>query len=333
MIRFCMITLLFTVVIFAFSVYAEEGKWIKKADMPTARYCSSCEVNGKIYAIGGSNWNGVFTTVEEYDPATDKWTKKSDMPTPRYCLSACVANGKIYAIGGVIDVAVSAIEEYDPATDTWTKKADMPTPRYGLCTSVVNGEIYAIGGTSGQNWNPVKTVEAYDPVTNKWTEKPDMPNAKHFADSCTVSGKIFVIGGMDNAFTVLSTVEEYDPINNIWTKKADMPAKRFQLSTTVVHDRIYAIGGRDDGGANPNPLSSVEEYNPSTNEWTTKEEMPTARFIVSSASVNGKIYAIGGAQNFTSALSTVEEYDTGLTSQSIKPYNKLAISWGKIKSK
>ena len=56
--------------------------------------------NGKIYAIGGGLQGVGFSTVEEYDPATDTWTKKADMPTGRFALSTSVVNGKIYAIGG-----------------------------------------------------------------------------------------------------------------------------------------------------------------------------------------------------------------------------------------
>jgi RNA polymerase sigma factor (sigma-70 family) len=52
----------------------EMDKWEKKADMLTARgYLSTCAVNGKIYAIGGSNGfpgqpGAAISTVEEYTP-------------------------------------------------------------------------------------------------------------------------------------------------------------------------------------------------------------------------------------------------------------------------
>ncbi len=42
--------------------------------------------------------------------------------------------------------------------------------------------------------------------------------------------------------------------------------------------------------------------------WITKEPMPTARVCLSTSTVNGKIYAVGG-WNGANALSTVEEYD------------------------
>jgi len=63
-----------------------------------------------------------------------------------------------------------------------------------------------------------------------------------------------------------------------------------------------------------NHLSPVEEYDPATDTWTRKADMPTARSGLTTCAVNGKMYAIGGwvGSNFT-GISTVEEYDTGLS--------------------
>lgn len=50
--------------------------------------------------------------------------------------------------------------------------------------------------------------------------------------------------------------------------------------------------------------------NATADRWVTKAPMPTARFSFGAAMVNGKIYAIGGAVNSSSALLAVnEEYD------------------------
>lgn len=49
-------------------ILAEEGKWTKRADMPTARnWLSTSVVNGKIYAIGGRAGQTILSTVEVYD--------------------------------------------------------------------------------------------------------------------------------------------------------------------------------------------------------------------------------------------------------------------------
>lgn len=314
---------------------AEKGKWTKKADMPTARMgLSTGAVNGKIYAIGGLSEGGKppLSTVEEYDPATDKWTKKTNMIEARSQLSTSVVNGKIYVIGGWGPVAPAPVEEYDPATDTWTKKARMPFFSIIVSTSVVNKKIYAIGGTEKR----IPTVEEYDPAADKWTRKADMPTPRLNLSTSAVNGKIYAIGGnvlIDNVIKALSTVEEYDPATDTWTKKADMPTPRYVLSTSVVNGKIYAIGGQSGRpiGGIPNPLETVEEYDPATDTWTNKTGMPTARGGLSASAVDGKIYAIGGAKG-AMGFSTVEEYDTGFVpSQSVNAAGKLPTLWGKLK--
>jgi N-acetylneuraminic acid mutarotase len=309
---------------------AAEGTWTRKSDMPTARVgVSTCVVDGKIYAVGGAESSDVFlSTVEEYDPATDTWTRKTDMPTVRSSAATSVVNGKIYVMGGAPGRAITTptVEEYDPATDTWTKKADMPTSRSFFSASVVKGKIYAVGGwTEIPERLVLSTVEEYDPATNTWTRKADMPAPRGLLSTSVVDGRIYAIGGVlcsedatcPHVFPVpaVSTVEEYDPVTDTWTRKADMPTARKGPGTCVVDGKIYAIGGSTGADAPPvDPtgfiLSTVEEYNPATDTWTTKIDMPTPRTLLSTSVVNGKIYAIGGDVAFWpwSPTPAVEEY-------------------------
>ncbi|MHC4595708.1 MAG: Kelch repeat-containing protein [Planctomycetota bacterium] len=298
---------------------AAEGIWTRKADMPTARSCSTTAVNGKIYAIGGNRnaYSAALSTVEEYDPETNEWTTKSNMPTARMAHGACVVEGKIYVIGGGRSASgsgLSTVEEYDPVSDTWRTKSDMPTARLVLSASVVNGKIYAIGGKPVHGVSPLSTVEEYDPETDTWTTKADMPTARFGLSTCAVNGKIYAIGGdpgnSDATYIGLPTIEEYDPVMDTWTRKSDMPTARGYLSTSAVNGKIYAIGGglrlvRTYG------LSTVEEYDPVTDTWITKADMPTRRFFLVSSVVNNKIYVIGGAvgPHPWPACPTVEEYD------------------------
>jgi RNA polymerase sigma factor (sigma-70 family) len=239
-----------------------------------------------------------------------EWVKKANMPTARDSCSASVVSGRIYVIGGgdANFVSLKTVEEYDPVKDTWTKKADMPTARFTLSTSMINGKIYAIGG--GKGVTCFSTVEIYDPVTDTWSKGMDMPTARRGLSTSVVNGKIYAIGG-DNKFgPCLSTVEEYDPVKDEWTKKTDMPTARFGLSTSVVNDEIYAIGGIPVNVQAWNALSTVEVYNPKTDTWTKKSDMPTSRTNFSTCLMSKRIYAVGGALVQPSVVtSKVEVYD------------------------
>ena len=70
------------------------------------------------------------------------------------------------------------------------------------------------------------------------------------------------------------------------------------------------IGGQF-GVGNVEVLSAVEAYDPATDTWTTKADMPTARFVLAACVVDGRIYVSGGSPVWNSdiCLPTVEVYD------------------------
>ena len=73
----------------------------------------------------------------------------------------------------------------------------------------------------------------------------------------------------------------------------------------MVDGKIYVIGGY--GGS-----QRVDEYDPSTDTWTTKSVIPSARRSLSTSALDGKIYAFGGYVPGVSGhpgVATVEVYD------------------------
>jgi RNA polymerase sigma factor (sigma-70 family) len=310
----------------------EGDTWAQKADMPTARECATTEIDGKIYAIGGTaDGNTELSTVEEYDPKTDTWAKKANMPTPRMYTTASTLNGKIYVIGGLLSnhTQLSTVEEYNPKTDTWTKKADMLTPRSMHSAAVVNGKIYVFGEGIA-----LQAVEEYDPALDKWTKKSDIPTGRWSFGSAVVKDKIYAIGGVVNpGFQAhsISNVEEYDPVSDKWTRKADMPIDRTGMVVCAVNDKIYVIAGGKFINGNKIPNLAMNVYDPSTDEWSQKSNSPTIRAYSSGNVVDGKIYVIGGA-SFNGYLSLVEEYTPEDWKPSfISPKYKLPSKWGELK--
>ena len=84
-----------------------------------------------------------------------------------------------------------------------------------------------------------------------------------------------------------------------------MPTPRGGLGLAVVSGKIYAIGG-----TGVNQLASTnEEYNPSTNQWTSKMSMPTARTGFAIAVYQDKIYVIGGTVGDNGYVGNNEMYD------------------------
>ncbi len=161
-------------------------------------------------------------------------------------------------------VVISHLAIENAAANEWRVISQLPTQRTGFSTAVVDGKIYLIGGTLFEHEQGVR--------------RADLP-------------------GIWRGPFGMSLVEVYDPETNTWQRLADMPTARAEPITAVVAGKIYVLAGyvgKDNRGVNLKFLKTVEMYDPQTDTWVRKQDMPTPRIEFGTGVVAGKIYAIGG---------------------------------------
>lgn len=71
----------------------------------------------------------------------------------------------------------------------------------------------------------------------------------------------------------LNVVEVFDPVGNFWERCQPMRTSRSRVGVAVVNGLLYAIGGYD----GQSRLSTVEVYNPETDNWTRVSSMNSQR--------------------------------------------------------
>lgn len=280
---------------------AEEKSWTTLEPMPTKRFSLGVAVvDGKIYAIGGTNGTHRFNVNEMYDPVTNTWHTKALLPTPRYDFGIAVVENKIYCIGGSTgDWEYTGVNEvYDPATDTWETKTSMPTRRNGINANVVDGKIYIIGG-SGARYPASESLldvnEVYDVATDTWETKKPIPTGVNDYASAVVDNRIYIMGG-----AVEVTLNQiYDPETDTWSSGVPLPAGVDSASagaTTgeLALKRIYVIGGKQ----NLDAVNLTQIYDPATDTWVSGPAMLTARYGLGVAVINDVLYAIGGIEGW-----------------------------------
>ena len=108
----------------------------------------------------------------------------------------------------------------------------------------------------------------------------------------------------------------YDTQTDTWERVADMPTLRTYAKAAVVDGIIYVFGGynsKDRNGANDKYPVSVEAYDPATDTWTRKQDMPVPRVHFAHGVVDGKVYLIGGSTGWSQAherqMDRVDIYD------------------------
>jgi N-acetylneuraminic acid mutarotase len=80
------------------------------------------------------------------------------------------------------------------------------------------------------------------------------------------------------------------------------------MSAAAVGGKIYLLGGVSN--IQGPTLADVEEYDPITEDWTPKANMPTKRTALATGVVGAQIYAMGGTAVVQGpGLSTVEGYN------------------------
>ena len=262
-----------------------DGYWTQRVSMTTARdHPGVVGVNGKIYVFGGSNALGALDSIEIYDPATDTWTFGQSMPGAKSAPSAVAVDGLIYVLAG--DELVYC---FDPSQGTWSTKAPVPVSFSGAAAvAVFDGKIYL---TRNEQW-----MYCYDPATDSWTAKTPVSVERWVASFAVLGAKLYAIGGNEPGHepSEIVRIDVYDPASDSWAiaGAASLGTRRTHLGSPmpVVNGKIYVIGGWNGFSA----LTSVEEYDPTTNSWRYVTSMPVSRYAIGYGVVSGRIYAIGG---------------------------------------
>jgi len=119
------------------------------------------------------------------------------------------------------------------------------------------------------------------------------------------------------ALPVSTRSVEPEPDRGVWRTAAPAPTKRTEVAAVTLRDKIYVVGGFEQPGLgnlmNLAITASVEEYDPSTDRWTTKAPMPVGLHHVGIGVTGGRLYVIGGymQSGFTvwQPVATVYAYD------------------------
>jgi N-acetylneuraminic acid mutarotase len=103
-----------------------------------------------------------------------------------------------------------------------------------------------------------------------------------------------------NAAEDQATLPQLAAVSNTWLSRRVMPLELLSQAAATVPNAegqsiVYAIGGRKLDRMPPVPVGEVRAYNVATNTWTSKQDMPVARYGMNGAGViDGKIYVTGG---------------------------------------
>ncbi len=183
----------------------------------------------------------------------------------------------------------------------------------------IGNDLWILGG--GTYWGQTGLVEKYtltsgrSVVDSAWM----MPYPVTNAGAAAISGKIYVVGGLSwDTGGLYNTLQIFNPAAGTWSMGANLSVKIHQPAVVAYGGKLYVFGGNGEGGV----LKSTYVYDPGTNSWSPKADMPMgAAYAGACLYGSNKIWVMGGfaTSSFGSEQSIVQEYDPAANSWTSKP--------------
>ena len=241
--------------------------------------------------------------------------------------------GSLLAVpyGSDAPAGYSLYQRGTPKELVWEEKAPVSVARNAYDgVEVLDGKIYFVGGYNGSAKN---IAERYDPSTNTWETLNSMTQSRNGGAYSVLNSKLYAIAGANS-----TSVEIFDYFTGNWTNSANLAEKNNFGTAITTNGKIYLIGGSNGSGI----INKVLSFDPTSNEWSAKTNMPTARASHKLVWFENRIWAIGG--NVGSPSNKVESYDpytdlwqteTSLTFQRLSPVawvanGRIYVGGGKI---
>lgn len=203
-------------------------------------------------------------------------------------------------------------------TTDWQLETPIPTGRYGFGLAAQPGSyyLYAFGGMVSAT-HALTSTERYNTCSRQWEALTPLPEPRGYVMATEIDGKYYVVGGVDQivsgTFGVQSSTYVFDPATNAWQRLADLPQALGGVALATANGKLYAFGGFDQRGYNQGSVATTYEFNPTKNTWLRRTDMLSGtRSLAGAASLNGKIYIVGGITDgdpYTATLGSMIIYD------------------------
>ncbi|KAI2627726.1 hypothetical protein GGR54DRAFT_636851 [Hypoxylon sp. NC1633] len=223
------------------------------------------------------------TTFEAYSIEEKIWTSLTPIPSAFTHANAAVVNVKINILGGLNGDGVNKI---------W-HAIGVPGDTVYLAGGMERLELFENGTQTS-----LDIVTAYNTNTGKWTNLPNVPAPRDHVGGAVIGRTFYVVSGRDhgqpNVRNTTWTMNLNAP-SKTWKANAEMPTARGGISMGVIGNYIATFGGEGNPAPNSNGVhNETEVYDIKNNVWFKQPAMPHPRHGTVAASLNGRIYVLGG---------------------------------------
>ncbi|MEL6918381.1 MAG: malectin domain-containing carbohydrate-binding protein [Bacteroidota bacterium] len=192
----------------------------------------------------------------------------------------------------------------------WNGLASSMLEKVESQSAVVNGKLYVFAGFLA-NLKITAATEIYDPVLDIWSNAAPMPTPVTHMGAVTVGDEVWIVAGFAGNHPGVATdrVQIYNTLNNTWSDGPPLPQPRGSGAAAYANGKIHFFGG-----LLPDRVTDVGDHYVLdlanlANGWESAAPMPDPRNHLSAATINGKVYAIGGQFGHDNGVSDQDFLD------------------------
>lgn len=329
--------------------------WTASAStLSPARYVTSGgTLEGFSYVVGGRDATlaNDVNTAAKWNPFTDSFTNTATMSNSLYMPAVFHNSGFLFRAGGNDSFGVGPVanvQYYNPSVNTWTSAGALTTSRFrgsnnfipgpyrnyelrvgipayyigvtgrvwitrstpaipgGIYTALsLSGSVYATQTSSLSLW---KYLESSD----TWIQNGLTTVNRNYSTRFCLEGRGYYAGSS----TVTSSTDIFNPITGTTISGGAMSAGIYggQCWGLAYNGYGYGFGGDSSGGGSM--VSTIRQYNTTTNSWSNVSTMSSSRAHGSAFIADSSMYYVGGWTSYYATTATMDKYNDAANASS-----------------
>ena len=161
---------------------------------------------------------------------------------------------------------------FDEHSQRWIQSHPaMPTALTHPAVIAYQDHLIVTGGWNSEN-NRIADVNILDTTSNKWKTAQPLPSTDYY-HTVLIEDTLYLVG--QNTRTVLrahvpTLISGAKSVE--WETLPNTPY--YDSSPVTIGNTLLTVGGRDKPWGGGNPTTSIQMYNPTTNQWTRVGDLP-----------------------------------------------------------
>ena len=233
-------------------------------------YGQPVELNGKLYVRGRNLSRGTWTVLE-YTPGHGKWTELPPPPVESFTIATLRV--QLLVVGGKdksTRKTTNTILTFDEHSQQWIQSHPaMPTALTYPAAIGHQDHLIVAGGYNSEN-NTIPDVNILDTTSNKWKTAQPLPSKDDYYT--VLIQDIMYLVGQDTQTVLRAHVPTLisGAKSGVWETLPNAPY--YDSSPVTIGDTLLTVGGKPLFGGKP--TTSIQMYNPTTNQWTRVGDLP-----------------------------------------------------------